>query len=345
MRVNAAGTGYELTDVELPAQQDYSNIFAAKVHRHDADYASLNHTHSTYSLIGHMHSEYAPVVHNHDTLYAPLSHVSNASNPHSTTAAQVGLGNVLNVAQVPASVGADKGYLVGFSSAGVPAGLAAGGEGQILVRRGAAALGLAWENNVVAGGGLKSVQSWQAAGTGTWAKPGGVTKILIEVYGAGGSGAGGPSNGTGGGGGAGGVAIKVLDVTNVNSVNFSIGAGGSARPGGFAGVDGGTTNFGGIAIASGGKGGGLYGTTLASGGVGNTGDILMSGSGSGGGSTFQSSVTGGLGGSNHRGGGGAGGTGALSGGSGGPFGGGGGGGGTNGNSGAGGDGGIIVWEF
>ena len=40
--------------------------------------------------------------HNAST-YAPIAHASNTSNPHSTTASQVGLGNVSNVAQLPLS--------------------------------------------------------------------------------------------------------------------------------------------------------------------------------------------------------------------------------------------------
>jgi hypothetical protein len=49
----------------------------------------------TYSLSGHTHS-YEPANANIQ------SHISNTSNPHSTTKSQVGLGNVLDVAQEPA---------------------------------------------------------------------------------------------------------------------------------------------------------------------------------------------------------------------------------------------------
>ncbi len=96
---------------------------------------------------------------------------------------------------------------------------------------------------------------------GTFDVPEGVTKVFVEVWGAGGGG--GSSNlwSTGGGGGGGGYAFGFVTVTPREVIPYSIGLGGY---GGFSADDntsftrggsGGSTNFGPIS-ASGGEGGG-----------------------------------------------------------------------------------------
>ncbi|SHI73171.1 glycine-rich domain-containing protein [Flavobacterium terrae] len=68
-----------------------------------------------------------------------------------------------------------------------------------------------------------------ANGNETWTVPAGVTSVTVQVWGAGGSGGGSDSNGYGGGGaGGGGYSTKTFSVSTGQTINYNIGAGGTA---------------------------------------------------------------------------------------------------------------------
>ena len=97
-----------------------------------------------------------------------------------------------------------------------------------------------------AAAGLNSVQTFTASGT--WTKPAGITKVIMEVQGAGGGGGGMSSGDRGGSGGAGGYAKKFLDVSSISTSTITIGAagtGGAAVSGssGANGVAGGASSW------------------------------------------------------------------------------------------------------
>ncbi len=146
------------------------------------------------------------------------------------------------------------------------------------------------------GSGLNSVQTFAA--TGTWTKPAGVTKVIVEVQGGGGGGGGGNgiydgsvAGGAGGSGGAGGYCRKFIDVSAISSVTVTVGAAGSAGSAGHNGLvsgsggTGGTSSFGAHCSATGGSGGGpgvrAYngggGGGRGTGGAGSGGDINLTG--------------------------------------------------------------------
>lgn len=91
----------------------------------------------------------ADITHNHDTNYEPKntniqSHISSASNPHSISKEQVGLGFVTNEAQIARSIGTAKGDIISFSSSAVPLRLAVGTNGQVVSADSSASSGLKW---------------------------------------------------------------------------------------------------------------------------------------------------------------------------------------------------------
>ena len=159
-----------------------------------------------------------------------------------------------------------------------------GTAGQFLKTDGSLGLGFATVASTVYG--LNSVQTITASGT--WTKPTGVTKIIVEVQ-AGGGGAGNPGgpggayNGGSGGGGA--YARKFLDVTDIDTATVTVGAAGAVV------TVGGTSSF--AKLAGSGSfttitavgGGGAFtagpGTTQGDGGIGavapTTGDFNVGG--------------------------------------------------------------------
>ena len=92
-----------------------------------------------------------------------------------------------------------------------------------------------------AAAGLNSVQVFTSSAT--WTKPSGITKVIMEVQGAGGSGSGSPNTENAQGGGGGGYAKKFLDVSSISTSTITVGAGG-------AGVSGTVTTAGNIGGAS-----------------------------------------------------------------------------------------------
>jgi hypothetical protein len=85
--------------------------------------------------------------------------------------------------------------------------------------------------------GLSSVQTFTSSGT--WTKPSGITKVIVEVQGAGGGGGGVKNGGTSQGGGGGGYARKLIDVSSIQTATITVGAGGvggyGSGPGGTGG--------------------------------------------------------------------------------------------------------------
>ena len=105
--------------------------------------------------------------------------------------------------------------------------------------------------------GLASVQIFTSSGT--WTKPSGITKVMVEVQGAGSSGSdGNSSNERNCAGGAGGYAKKLIDVSSISTATITIGSGG-------AGVTSYPSNGGGDSIWSDGT------NTLTGGGAGAAG--------------------------------------------------------------------------
>lgn len=139
------------------------------------------------------------------------------------------------------------------------------------------------------GSGFNSLQTFTTSGT--WTKPSGVTKVIVEVIGGAGGGGGGngalwdasgspPGCGNGGGGASGGYSRKFIDVSAVSSVTVTVGAGGGGGAaggggnciGGSAGGAGGTSSFGAYATATGGTAGNKN-SSLGTAGVGSSGDL------------------------------------------------------------------------
>lgn len=137
--------------------------------------------------------------------------------------------------------------------------IADGSADQVLTTNGSGVLSFA----DAGGGGMQSVQVFTSSGT--WSRPSGITKILVEIKGGGGGGGGGytdATNNSGKGGAEGGTAIEFLDVSSTSSATVTIGAGGAggggsngAGSGMTDGATGGTTSFGSFCTATGGVGG------------------------------------------------------------------------------------------
>ncbi len=89
--------------------------------------------------------------------------------------------------------------------------------------------------------GLASVQVFTSSGT--WTRPSGITKVIIEVQGAGASGNAYDSANRLRTGCAGGYAKKLLDVSSISSATITVGSGGAAVSGNNPGNDGGNSSW------------------------------------------------------------------------------------------------------
>jgi len=128
--------------------------------------------------------------------------------------------------------------------------------------------------------GLASVQTFTSSGT--WTRPSGITKVIMEVQGGGGAGSRSDSTDTSRHGGAGGgYAKKFLDVSSISTSTITVGAGGAATSSNdTAGGDGGFSKWadGTNTITANGGGGGLTtSNTPTAGGTGVGGDVNIQG--------------------------------------------------------------------
>jgi hypothetical protein len=73
--------------------------------------------------------------------------------------------------------------------------------------------------------GLASVQVFTSSGT--WTKPSGITKVMVEVQGGGSSGSTSNSSEDNAGGAGGGYARKLIDVSSISSATITVGTGGA----------------------------------------------------------------------------------------------------------------------
>ncbi|MET2729217.1 glycine-rich domain-containing protein (plasmid) [Escherichia coli] len=155
--------------------------------------------------------------------------------------------------------------------------------------------------------GLKNFVVFSTAGVSTWTVPDELKsgrKAKVTVIGAGGSGG---RSSSGGGGGGGGKAVKLVDLTGIESVPITVGAGGAKPAAGstsIPGNSGGSSSFGTFCSATGGSGGvnvsgglpgiGVNGDINTTTGPGNPGANHSSGSyvsGSGGGAGGSGSLS------------------------------------------------------
>jgi len=175
-----------------------------------------------------------------------------------------------------------QGDILYYGASGAPARLGFGTTGDFLKTQGTGANPI-WAT--VASSGLNSVQVFTSSGT--WTKPAGITKVIMEVQGA----------GAGGGhdfsidwvrnGGGGGYAQKFLDVSSIASSTITVGTGGAGIASAATTTAGGDSSWadGANTITGGGSQAPSGGNRTTSwkgrvGGVASGGDINIDGGGS-----------------------------------------------------------------
>ncbi len=128
--------------------------------------------------------------------------------------------------------------------------------------------------------GLASVQVFTSSGTYT--KPSGVTKVIVEVQGGGGSGN--ESDNTARqyvAGGSGGYAKKLIDVSSISTATITVGSGGAGINNVVTGNAGGSSIWSDGTNTVTGGGGGASTASGSSGGTASGGDLNINGAGSG----------------------------------------------------------------
>lgn len=99
---------------------------------------------------------------------------------------------------------------------------------------------------------FKNVQIYSTAGVHTWTVPSGVTKIFVEVWGAGGGGSGGNLASPGGmGGGSGAYGAWFQTVVPSTPINLTVGTAGNGGTTNADGASGGATIFNSVSVAGG----------------------------------------------------------------------------------------------
>lgn len=129
------------------------------------------------------------------------------------------------------------------------------------------------------GGGLASMQTFTSSGT--WTRPSGITKVIVEVQGGGGSGN--ESDNTARdycAGGAGGYAKKLIDVSSISTATITVGSGGAGINNVVNGNAGGDSVWSDGTNTVTGGGGGASSASGSSGGTASGGDLNINGSGS-----------------------------------------------------------------
>ena len=125
--------------------------------------------------------------------------------------------------------------------------------------------------------GLTSVQTFTSSGT--WTRPTGITKVIVEVQGAGGGGCRGVSYNQGGAGG--GYAKKLLDVSSISTSTITVGSGGAGAASGVTanGTAGGNSSWadGTNTITGNGGAAGTDANAYTAGGTGTGGDVNIPG--------------------------------------------------------------------
>jgi len=130
----------------------------------------------------------------------------------------------------------------------------------------------------VASSGLNSVQTFTSSGT--WTRPTDVTKVIMEVQGAGGSGSYESADNKCHGGGGGGYARKFLDVSSISTSTITVGVGGASTTSTGAGTIGGVSSWAdgtNTITGNGGAGGSVSVDVASNGGTGVGGDINITG--------------------------------------------------------------------
>lgn len=184
---------------------------------------------------------------------------------------------------IPASIIDAKGDLIVGTAADTPARKSVEANRTILEADSTQGDGMAWAARAL---GLKSTQVFTASGT--WTRPTGIRKVVVEVVGGGAGGQTTPATGAGqasggGGGGGGGYARKLIDVSTIATATITVGAGGaSAAAGGASSWADGTNTVTGNGGAVGGPGGAAAPPSRqGGGGAGGTatgGDVNVTGS-------------------------------------------------------------------
>ncbi|WP_413558359.1 beta strand repeat-containing protein [Bdellovibrio sp. HCB209] len=183
-----------------------------------------------------------------------------------TTVAGYGITDAGTVTSITAGTGLTGGTITGTGTIAVDVGTTAN---KIVQLDANAKLPAVDASNV---SGLPPFRNMQVvSSTATWTPPAGVTKVYIQIWGAGGGGGGGssdllaPPGGSGGGGGA--YASGFFTLADSNAVTVTIGTGGNKGNAGQTGSAGGTSSFGSYISASGGLGGPMGGSTPIAGGT------------------------------------------------------------------------------